>query len=358
MRAGGAALKIGFVLANNFTLSAFSLFVDALRLASDEGDLSRQVRCHWPVMAAKSDPVRSSCGLFVGPTSGLIEPGELDYIVVVGGLLHAGPALDAAARAYLRAAAAAGTTLIGVCTGSFLLAREGLMAGRRSCVSWFHYQDFKDEFPDQDAEADRLFLVDGDRITCSGGSNVADLAVYLISRHVGPAQAQKTQHIMLLNRVRGADDAQPHPPLSTDGGKTDAKKPDERVRRALLTMEQHLGTPLPIHEVARRVGLSTRQLERRFRQVLGLRPTVAYRELRLRYASWLLNNTRLSVTDVAVEAGFSDGAHLSRQFRHAYGHPPSLHRSDEGRGAAVKAGSESAAPINPGLLSPDRRQYA
>lgn len=351
MKPGDAALKIGFVLANNFTLSAFSLFVDALRLASDEGDLSRQLRCRWPVMAAKQDPIRSSCGLLVSPTSRLIAPELLDYIVVVGGLLHSGPALDLAARAYLRTAAAAGTTLIGVCTGSFLLAREGLMTGRRSCVSWFHYQDFKDEFPDQDAEADRLFLVDGDRITCSGGSNVADLAVYLISRHVGTGQAQKTQHIMQLNRVRGADDAQPHPPLMTDGGKA-----DERVRRALLTMEQHLGTPLPMHEVARRVGLSARQLERRFQQTLGLRPTAAYRELRLRYASWLLNNTGLSVTEVAIEAGFADGAHFSRQFRVAYGHPPSLHRASEA--SVAKTGLAHGTPINPGLLPPERRQYA
>jgi transcriptional regulator GlxA family with amidase domain len=126
------------------------------------------------------------------------------------------------------------------------------------------------------------------------------------------------------------------------------------VRRALLTMEQHLGTPLPIHEVARRVGLSTRQLERRFRRVLGVCPTAGYRELRLRYASWLLNNTVLSVTEVAIEAGFADGAHFSRRFRHAYGHPPSLHRA----GVAGTAGLGSAAQINPGLLSPDRRQYA
>jgi len=345
-----APLRIGFILANSFTLSAFSLFVDALRLAGDEGDLSRQVHCRWPVMAARMDPVRSSCGLLVTPTSGLIPPGELDYIVVVGGLLRSNPALDPAARAYLRLAAAAGTTLVGVCTGSFLLCREGLMAGRRSCVSWFHYQDFKDEFPDQDAVADRLFLVDRDRITCSGGSNVADLAVHLIKRHVGPAQAQKAQHIMLLNRVRGADDAQPHPPIATEGN-----QPDERVHRALLTMEQNLGAPLPMHEVARRVGLSPRQLERRFRQVLGTCPTAAYRELRLRYASWLLNNTALSVTEVAIEAGFADGAHFSRQFRQAYGHPPSLHRSTH---VVADSFVPGRALINAGLMPPERRQYA
>lgn len=344
------SLRIGFILANNFTLSAFSLFVDALRLAGDEGDLSRQVRCHWPVMAARMDPVRSSCGLLVTPTSALIPPGELDYVVVVGGLLRPGTPLDPAARAYLRHAAASGATLIGVCTGSFLLCREGLMAGRRACVSWFHYQDFKDEFPDQDAVADRLFLVDRDRITCSGGSNVADLAVHLIKRHIGPAQAQKAQHIMLLSRVRSADDAQPHPPIATEGD-----HPDERVHRALLTMEQNLGAPLSMEEVARRVGLSPRQLERRFQQVLGVCPTAAYRELRLRYASWLLNNTALSVTEVAIEAGFADGAHFSRQFRGAYGHPPSLHRSVR---IAADGSATARTLINPGLMPPERRQYA
>ena len=346
---GGPTLRIGFILANNFTLSAFSLFVDALRLAGDEGDLSRPIRCQWPVMAARMDPVRSSCGMLVTPTSPLLPPGELDYVVVVGGLLRHGTALDPAARAYLRRAAASGTTLIGVCTGSFLLCREGLMAGRRACVSWFHYQDFKDEFPDQDAVADRLFLVDRDRITCSGGSNVADLAVHLIKRHVGPAQAQKAQHVMLLSRIRSADDAQPHPPIAGEGS-----QPDEKVRRALLTMEQNLGAPLGMDEVARRVGLSPRQLERRFQQVLGLCPTAAYRELRLRYASWLLSNTALSVTEVAIEAGFADGAHFSRQFRQAFGHPPSLHRSVR---TAAEDPTPGRAPINPGLMPPERRQY-
>ena len=342
---GGPILRIGFILANNFTLSAFSLFVDALRLAGDEGDLSRPIRCQWPVMAAHTEPVRSSCGMLVTPSSALLPPDELDYVVVVGGLLRHGPALAPAARANLRSAAAAGTPLIGVCTGSFLLCREGLMAGRRACVSWFHYQDFKDEFPEQDAVADRLFLVDRDRITCSGGSNVADLAVHLIKRHVGPAQAQKAQHVMLLSRIRSADDAQPHPPIASAGNQS-----DEKVHRALLLMEQNLGAPLPMDEVARRVSLSPRQLERRFQQVLGVCPTAAYRELRMRYASWLLNNTALSVTEVAIEAGFADGAHFSRQFRGAFGHPPSLHRST--------AGLSGPSSINPGLMPPERRQYA
>lgn len=338
-----SALRVGFILAEDFTLAAFSLFVDALRLAADEGDHSRPIACRWPVMAARQDPVRSSSGLCVTPTSAFLPPRELEYIVVVGGLLRTGPVLDQVARSYLRAAAAAGATLVGICTGSFLLAREGLMDGRRACVHWFHYQDFMHEFPDHDAVADQLFLVDRDRITCSGGTNVADLAVWMIDRHIGPAHARKTQHILQLSRVRGAADAQPHPPMQAEEAGA-----DEQVGRALLIMEQNLGAPLTTREIARRVGLTSRTMERRFQHAVGLAPAEAYRKLRLRYASWLLTHSALSVTEVAIEAGFADGAHFSRQFRAMYGHPPSRHRP--------RVRLKTAA--NAGLLPPERRQYS
>ncbi|CAH2598970.1 GlxA family transcriptional regulator [Rhodovastum atsumiense] len=316
-------LKIGFVLANGFTMSAFALFVDMLRLAADEGDGSRQLRCSWSVIGRPDQPIRSSSGVSVTPTHGYEQPRNFDYVVLVGGILHAGPSLGPAASAYLHEAALSGVPLIGVCTGSLLLCREGLMNGRRCCVSWYHYQDFLNEFPDHQVTADRLFLVDGDRITCSGGGGVADLAAYLIERHFSQAVAQKTLHILLYDRARSAEAAQPHPPMSVGVS-------DERVRRGLLLMEQNIASPLPIPEIASRLGLTVRHLERLFQEALSTSPASAYRDLRLRYATWVLSNTDLSVTEVALQAGFADCAHFSRQFRKAYGHPPSRRRQDAG----------------------------
>ena len=66
-------LRVGFILTNNFTLSALSNFVDVLRLAADDGDNSRPIRCQWHIMSSSDDPVRSSCGLLVYPTSKLID---------------------------------------------------------------------------------------------------------------------------------------------------------------------------------------------------------------------------------------------------------------------------------------------
>src|SRR5580692_8458170 len=160
VRATREPLRVGVILAEHFTLSAFAVFVDHLRLAADEGDRSRPLHIRWSIMSDRSDPIRSSCGVQVLPTDELLPAEELDYLVVVGGLLHAGPQISDTVLRYLRKTAAAGTTLIGICTGSFILCRAGLMQARRSCVSWYHYQDFRDTFPDHDVVADRLFETD------------------------------------------------------------------------------------------------------------------------------------------------------------------------------------------------------
>jgi len=338
-------LSVGFVLAQNFTLSAFSLFVDQLRLAADEGDGSRQILCSWSVMSSRRQPVRASCGVTIDGSGPLTDPTQFNYIVVVGGVLHAGAQIDEQTEAYLKDAARLGVPLVGLCTGSFVLARAGLMQGRRCCVSWYHCQDFLDEFPDHLPVADRLFVVDGDRITCSGGGGTADLATFLIERHIGRAVAQKSRHVLLLDRARAGSDAQPHPPVAEG-------ILDERIRRAMLLMEQHLTDPLPIAEIAVRLRLSTRQLERLFQAVVGMRPAEFYRSLRLRYARWLLDNTNRQVTDIALDAGFSDCAHFSRQFKAVHGFAPS-----KTRGLARTPDETTLPPPTAGLgdLSPNPR---
>jgi transcriptional regulator GlxA family with amidase domain len=316
-------LSVGFILADNFTLSAFSLFVDFLRLAADEGDRSRRILCRWTVMSSKQTAARASCGVQVTRDSGFLDPRNFDYIVVVGGLLHAGPQIDDETNAYLAAAAREGVTLVGLCTGGFILCRAGLMKGRRVCVSWYSYQDFLSEFPDHRVIADRMFFADGNRITCSGGAGTADLASFLIERHLGRAIAQKARHILLLDRVRAGSEAQPHPPAGEE------VVGDERVRRALLLMEQHVADPLPIAEIAARLSISPRQLERLFQSVMGVRPATHYRLLRLRYARWLLDHTDLSITEIALDSGFADCAHFSRKFKALHGFTPTDARTRE-----------------------------
>jgi transcriptional regulator GlxA family with amidase domain len=319
-------LRVGVILAHHFTLSAFAVFVDHLRLAADEGDRSRPLHVQWSIMASRPEPVPASCGVTLQPTTGLLPLEALDYVVVIGGILHAGPQVDEATMRYLREAGATNMPMIGICTGSFVLCRAGLMKGRRSCVSWYHYQDFLEAFPGHEVIADRLFLADGPRITCAGGAGAAALATPLLEQHLGSAAAQKASQVLLFDRPRAGSDAQPHPPLSETVA-------EPRVRRALLLMEQNLARPIAVASVAAELGLSARQLERLCRQHVGMGPASLYRQLRMRYANWLIENTDRSVTDIANEAGFADCAHFSRQFKDAYGLSPSTRRLQPQRAA-------------------------
>src|SRR5260370_31661859 len=122
-----AKLRVGFLLTPRFPLTAFAGFIDALRLAADEGDRSRPQRCRWDVLGTEGTPILSSCGTGVLPTAPYGSPEAYDYLVVVGGLLHGGQKVPARFYSLLRETAAAGIKLVGLGTGCFVLARAGLV---------------------------------------------------------------------------------------------------------------------------------------------------------------------------------------------------------------------------------------
>ncbi|WP_460273601.1 GlxA family transcriptional regulator [Celeribacter sp. ULVN23_4] len=318
-RPEGQRLSVGFILAKRFTLCAFANFVDVLRLAADEGDRSRPILCHWSVLSDNMDGVVSSCGVTVQPKERLGDPSRFDYIVVVGGLVDETPDLGPAYSRYLQQAAALGVPLIGVCTGAFFLHQAGLLRDRRCCVSWFHHADFLEQFEGLNPVSDQIFVVDGDRITCSGGVSSAHLAAYLVDKHIGRAQASKSLHIMIIDDALEGHVPQP-------GVTMEFKTKDPLVRRALLIMQQNIDTPIPIHEVAKRMGHSKRQIERHFRAALDASPQEVFLNIRLGFAHHLLKMTDKPIAQVAMDTGFCDSSHLGRSFRKRYGATPNSFR--------------------------------
>lgn len=308
-------LSVGFILAKRFTLCAFANFVDVLRLAADEGDRSRPILCNWTVLSDTMDPIASSSGISVHPKERLGDPKAFNYIVVVGGLIEESEDFSPAYQGFLKEAAAAGVPLVGVCTGAFLLHRAGLLDGYRSCVSWFCHDAFKEQFDGLDPVTDQIFVVDRDRLTCAGGVSSAHLAAYLVDKHVGRAQANKSLHIMIIDDAQNAEKPQPGIPL-------ELKTQNPMVQRALHIMQQNIDTPISIQEIAQRMGKSKRQLERYFRVSLETSPQVAFLNIRLDFARHLIERNQKSIAQIAVDCGFCDSSHLSRMFRRRYGCTP------------------------------------
>lgn len=312
-RGSDTRLRVAFVLTPRFTLTAFAGFVDALRLAADEGDLSRQRLIQWAVLGG--EPVHSSCGTAVVPGASLSSPEDWDCVVVVGGLLHGGQRVGPPVQAFLRDAAALGKRLVGLCTGSFVLARAGLLEGHLACVSWFHRDEFVAEFPHLRVVSNRMFVVDRERLTCAGGTSVVHLAAYLIEKTLGRASATKALRIMIEDQPLPATTLQPEAVLTECST-------DTVVHKAMLMLEQQLHAPMPITQLCAALGIGRRQLERRFQQDVGLSPAGYRQRLRMERARWLLLNTDLDVTAVGLECGFQDGAHFARAVRQAYGASP------------------------------------
>ncbi|MGO4558197.1 GlxA family transcriptional regulator [Mesorhizobium sp. 2RAF21] len=314
-RESSIRLTVGIVLSRRFTLCAFANFVDVLRLAADEGDRSRPMRCKWSVIAPDMRPIPSSSGVTLQPQETFGDPARFDYIVVVGGLIEEMERDDGQIDAFLRKAAAAQVPLVGLCTGTFVLYRAGLMKGYRGCVSWFHHEDFLSRFDGLKPVSDQIFVVDRDRLTCSGGASTAHLAAFLVERHIGKAEATKSLHIMMIPEAEEGETPQP-------GFALDFQTSDPIVHKALLLMQQCLDVPLSIAQIARQLSVGKRRLERRFREALGRSPLAAFTELRLALARHLLENTDKSIAAIAIDSGFCDSSHLSRMFRRSFAVTP------------------------------------
>ena len=147
-RSARPPLRVGVILAQHFTLSAFAVFIDHLRLAADEGDRSRPLHVQWSIMSSRPETVRGKLRgdaaahqrAAAARTRSTMSWSSAASCTPARRSMRPPPAICAKS-------APRQMPLIGICTGSFILCRTGLMKGRRSCVSWYHYQDFLEAFP-------------------------------------------------------------------------------------------------------------------------------------------------------------------------------------------------------------------
>ncbi len=324
MNRSDISIRIGFVLLPQFAMGAFAAFADLLGLLDAQTDTPGP--CAWEVVADTLIPVRSASGIQVVPTDLLGDPLRFGYIVVVGGPLS--PAADAgpALLAWLRQAARGGRHLVGLCNGVHALARAEVLAGHRLCVGGDQYRDFTDRFPAIAPEwivTDRPSVFDRRRITCAGGAAVTDVAVRILRRHLPETDVRRALRCLQIDAAGGqSGQIQPPPP----GVPADSPP---ALRRAALVIEQYAGQIPGPGDLASRLGLSPRQLQRLFRQHLDTTPQAYARAVRLRQAAWMLRHTDKTIAAIASDCGFSDAAHMARVFRAAHGMAPGAWRREQ-----------------------------
>lgn len=312
-----AKIRFGIIALPGFTLSALSLFLDPVRLASDEKDKSRQIRCGWDIATLSGDPVASSSGLTIEPTAPLGSVAECDYLVLVGGVLPQYRPRQTALIDLLRKADRRGQKVIGLCTAAFVVAEAGLLKDRRCCVNWFHKDDFAELFDGFSADTTSLFHQSGPHFTCAGGLGAAALSLSIIKTEISEDLARKSASILMFPYELLSFE---QPALSFNGVKSPT------IRSAIRIMTETIEDPVPLAEIARRVGLSSRQMERTFRQQMNKTAFEVRDEIRVRRAIELLGTTDLKLIDVAVASGFVGTRSMNQSFQRQKQNSPASFR--------------------------------
>jgi transcriptional regulator GlxA family with amidase domain len=305
-------------MTQTFPILAMSGFVDTLRHAADDGNRNGQVYCGWDIVGPTLTPVDSSSGIQVTPSLLLkdVDVSRYDYLVIIGGLM---PYIDdgpVETLEFIKKFHAAGGSIIGLCTGSFLVAQAGLLDGKRAAVHHRHRKDFLDRFPTVEVTSYEIFVEDGRIFTSPGGTASIDIAIDLLSRHLGRSRALKGLIEMSVDQHRGALHMPRGPGADLD------RCGDRRVANAVQIMRDNLASAVPVQTIASNIGVSVSQLNRLFLRHTKQSPSSYRRKMRLEHAHWCLLNTNLSVAQIAFECGFSDSAHFIRTFKDTFKETP------------------------------------
>lgn len=300
-----------FVLLDRFTLLGFAGAVETLRLANR---IAGHAAYGWRVVSENGAPVVSSTGIALPVDGPLPDLTRGDTAMLCGGL-DVGQTATKPLLNWLRREARRGVNLGGLCTAAHVLARAGLLDGKRATIHWENQDSFAEDFPEIDL-SQSVFVIDGPRLTCAGGSASVDLMLALIARDLGEDVAGAVADQQIYSSIRTDRDRQ-RMSVPTRLGVRHPK-----LAEVVQQMETHIEDPISPARLAADVGLSTRQLERLFRRYLNRSPKRYYMDMRLGRARNLLMQTDMSVINVALACGFTSPSHFSKCYRSQYGATP------------------------------------
>ena len=331
-------VRIGFLLLPQFGLLSLSGALDVLAaanrilddpiysstiLARDEASVVSAGTLKIPVDCALENAPELD-GIFVVSDTPVPQRGFDNAVAWLQKFASSPPASQGAVKAAPRLVG-------GIGTGSYMLARAGLLRGCRATIHWPYTSLLAEAYPDT-VVSSNLFEIDRYRLTCAGGNASVDMILnWLGPRHSEDFVTGLLDHFG-LDRLRSPTDHQRVPLSARIGGG------QPKLTEAVSLMEANYEEPLPTEEIARLVGVSRRQLERLFKQYLNSLPSRYYLELRLNRARHLLQQTSQSILQIGLSCGFSSGPHFSSAYRNHFSITPREQRSQRAARANLTTG--------------------
>jgi transcriptional regulator GlxA family with amidase domain len=313
-----AALLYPQALATSITLP-MEIMRAASQMASAEDRAAKQVK--FQVAAPDRKQMQLNSGMTLKPDIAFADLPPLDLLLLPAIWRNPMSTVNSMRpwQNLLRDQAAAGTRICSVGTGSFLLAEAGLLAGKSATTHWNYFHQFSRRYPEVELQTHHL-ITQSENIYCVGSVNsIADLMVHIVEEWFGSriARAIENQFSPEIRRSFQAASYQNEP---------DSSHRDELVAEAQQWLQSQIGKPASMKELAAKLELSPRTLNRRFQRATGMTPLAYLQSLRVASAKDLLRHSNLTVGDIAWQVGLHDVSYFSQLFRRHSGMSPLRYR--------------------------------
>ena len=306
---------LSFLILDKFSMLCLAAAMDPLRSANR---MAASSYYKWSLVSLDGNPVTASNGMEVSVQHSIDDMAKCDILFVC-----AGYKLEVEGQSHmlakLRERVRKGGAIGGLSIGSHILGQAGLLNGYDCTIHWENRASFQEAFPEANCTG-HVFEVDRNRYTSAGGTTSIDLMLHIIGEDFGPQVANEVANQFQHERIRTNMDRQRVGPERDLAGKS------EKLQRAVEMMSEHLEDPLSALEIARRVGLSLRQVERLFLRHLSCTPGRYYMTVRLERARELLRHTNAPILDVALSTGFTSHSYFAQSYRNHFGCSPSEER--------------------------------
>jgi transcriptional regulator GlxA family with amidase domain len=296
-------------------MMAFASAIETIRAANHCSEKELFV---WSLFSPDGEPIKASNSVEVSVDGSYRDAEKLNASIVCAGINvqdfdHRG------LIAVLRRLASFGSGVGAVCTGTYVLAKAGLLDNHRCTIHWENAASFIADFPEIEV-SEELFEIDRNRFTCAGGTSSIDMLLSILASDYNEDLAAHVTDMLVHHRVREASQRQ-RMDLRSRLGVSNPK-----VLAVIQRMEETVDAPMTCADLARQAGISPRQLERLFAKYLGHSPTRHYLSIRLERARFLLLQTSLPILSVAMACGFVSASHFSKSYSEHFGCTPSNER--------------------------------
>ncbi len=308
-------VNITFCLCPGFPLFCISSALEVLRHANR---FTEEPVYSWSFLCEDDKPIQSNDGLWIVPDTKIKNARSPDMVFVIAGFDPAELKVPNM-QSWLLGQATAGCTVGGISNGAFLLAQAKLLDGYAATVHWEDFAAFCVLYPNVLSRYKR-FLIDRDRLTCSGGTSTLDLFIEIIRKDLGNELSILVSRQMLLQEYTNTDFGEQESVF--DG----SHHFSFHVQRALSLIDAGSEQLLNVSDLAAEVGLGRRQLLRLFRRETGKTPIEILIQRRLERALSLVLHSHLPLAIVASSVGFCSQSHLTSAYRKYYGTTPAAHR--------------------------------